>query len=241
MYVMNLNTNTFQNAIKNKGVNTVIIPIGVLEAHGEHLALGTDTIIPREFVRRIEAIIGDKVMIAPEVAYGHSWATAGYPGTIDLPNDVFEKYITAIGEQFIKQGLNHIVLFNGHNGNIPALSIVSEKLADCGACVLTINWWLDYQNLIVKYAPGVGHAGEDETSCMLTIDPTLVQLDLAKDANPSLSRRLKFPNIGLRLYPHANNGNPSQGTVEKGNRIFYDLVPEIVKDIEQMWKIDYTV
>jgi creatinine amidohydrolase len=234
MYLMNMNSVAFKNAV-NSGVRTVLIPVGVLEAHGEHLPLGTDTLIPREFARRLEEEVGDKIMIAPDIPYGHSWATAMYPGTLDLPNHIFEDYVTAVGEQFIKQGLPYIILFNGHNGNIPALSVASEKLVELGAVVFTINWWLDYQKLIVKYAPGVGHAGEDETSCMLAMDPSLVDMSLAHDSKPALSRSIKFKDMGLELYPYGNNGDATKGTAEKGEHIFNELIPAMLKDIETMW------
>lgn len=235
MYMMNLTMHEFIRQMEEKRVNTVLIPIGMLEAHGEHCALGTDMLIPREFVRRLESRVGDKVMVAPEIPYGHSFALAPFRGTIDVPARVFEDYVAAIGGEFIKQGFRHIVLFNGHGGNMPSLSNVSERLADLGAYMLTINWWLDYRDHIVPIAPAVGHAGEDETSCVLAIDPSLVEMEYAHDHEDTVSRKIKAKDLGRRIYPHANSGNATQATAEKGESIYNALVEDILADLASFW------
>jgi creatinine amidohydrolase len=238
MYMMNIHMNQFQKLTKEDGVNTVLIPIGMLEAHGEHCALGTDTLIPREFVRRLDVQLGERVMMAPEIPYGHSWALAPHPGTIDVPAQAFANYVTAIGEQFVQQGFKYVILFNGHGGNVASLSLVAEHLADLGAVVLSINWWIDYRETILQFAPVTGHAGEDETSCVLAIDERLVDMSLSHDYTGTLSRKVKYKDMGRDLYPHANNGNATQATAEKGNLIYEALIPAILADIEEMWALD---
>ncbi|MCY0894777.1 MAG: creatininase family protein [Alicyclobacillaceae bacterium] len=234
MYMMKLTQHEFVRQM-NRGCDTVLIPIGMLEAHGEHCALGTDMLIPREFVRRLDGELGEKIMMAPEIAYGHSFALAPFRGTIDLSQHVFTEYVVNVGEQFIHQGFRHIILFNGHGGNMPALTEVADRLADMGAYVLTLNWWLDYRLTIIQYAPGTGHAGEDETSCVLAIDESLVEMEYAHNHEDTLSRKIKSKDIGLKIFPHANSGDALQATAEKGEQIFAALLPEIRKDIEELW------
>ena len=237
MYMMNIHMREFQRQTRDKGVNTVLIPIGMLETHGEHCALGTDTLIPREFVKRLDAHIGEWVLVAPEIPYGHSWALAPLDGTIDIPGTVFADYVYAVGEQFVRQGFRYIILFNGHGGNIPALTLVSERMADLGAVVLTINWWLDYKDLIVPIASFTGHAGEDETSCAMAIDESLVDLTLAHRDIDTMSRKIKYRGMGRDIYPHGNSGDATRATRDKGERIFEALVPAILEDIEAMWQV----
>lgn len=235
MYLTDLSLHRFVEVTEEQGVDTVLIPIGMLEAHGEHCALGTDTLIPREFVRRLEALVGDKVVMAPEIPYGHSWGLAPFPGTLDVPGRVFADYVTAVGEQLFEQGFRNIVLFNGHGGNTSALSFVSERLADIGAIVLTINWWVDYRDLIVQHAPAFGHAGEDETSCVLAIRESLVEMEHAHRHIESISRKLKFTGMQKWSYPNANNGDATVATAAKGEAIYEALIPAILRDMEEMW------
>jgi creatinine amidohydrolase len=233
MYMMDLNMTTFQE-LQNK-VNTVLLPIGMIEAHGPHCSLGTDILIPREFVKRLDPMIGEKVLMAPEIPYGHSFGLAPFPGTIDVSGDAFAQYVLEIGKGFLHNGFQNIILFNGHGGNAASLSLVSEKLADAGATVLTINWWLDYRDTIVTIAPDTGHAGEDETSTMMAIDEAYVDMKYVGQHTIPVPRNLKFPNLGKTAYPEAYSGDAASATVEKGERIYEALLPLIVRDIETMW------
>lgn len=78
----NLTMSSFQEI--SKEIDTVLIPIGMIEAHGPHCSLATDILIPREFCRRLDKVIGDSILIAPEIPYGHSWGLALFPSTIDV-------------------------------------------------------------------------------------------------------------------------------------------------------------
>lgn len=235
MYLERLNMHQFVELMKDARVTTALIPIGMTEAHGEHCALGTDFLIPREFVRRLDQVVGDKVVMAPEIPYGHSWSLAPFSGTLDIPGRVFADYVSAVGEQLVRQGFQYIVLFNGHGGNMPALSFVSEHLADLGATVLSINWWIDYRDLIVPIAPDFGHAGEDETSCVLAIDESLADMQYAHKHLDSVSRKLRFSGMETYNYPNANNGDATKATAEKGLAIYDALIPAIIDDLEDMW------
>lgn len=235
MDMMKLNMTSFKEALNQ--LNTVLIPIGMIEAHGPHCSLGTDILIPREFVKRLEPLIGDKVLMAPEIPYGHSWGLAPFAGTIDVSSDAFSQYVFEIGKEFIRNGFQNIVLFNGHGGNIASLNLISEKLADLGATVLSIHWWMDYRETIIQYAEDTGHAGEDETSVVLAIDSTLVEMGNVGQHTIPVPRNIKFKEMGRVSYPEAYSGNAGAAAIEKGEQILQALMPLIVNDIEAMWKL----
>lgn len=233
MDMMKLNMTSFKEI--QTQMHTVLIPIGMIEAHGPHSSLGTDILIPREFVKRLEPLIGVNVLMAPEVPYGHSWSLAPFAGTIDVSAEAFSQYVFEIGKEFYRNGMTNIILFNGHGGNMSSLNLVAEKLADLGAMVLTINWWLDYRDTIIKFAPDTGHAGEDETSTVLAIDESLVEMGHVGQHTIPVPRNLKFKGLGNAAYPDAYSGNAGAATKQKGEQIYQALLPLIVKDIETMW------
>ncbi|MGZ4107662.1 MAG: creatininase family protein, partial [Tumebacillaceae bacterium] len=160
-------------------IDTLILPIGTIEAHGPHAPLGTDMLIPRRIADYIERQLSGRVWTAPEIAYGHCANLRDFPGTIDVPNRIFADYVYAVVSSFARWGLKNVVLLNGHGGNINALNEVANRLADEGLHVLVSNYWLDYQDAIREITPGTGHAGEDETSLVMAIDPKTVDLSLA--------------------------------------------------------------
>jgi creatinine amidohydrolase len=235
MYMMDLNMRKFQE--RKKQINTVLLPIGMVEAHGPHCSLGTDILIPREFVKRLNTHLDEKLLIAAEIPYGHSFGLLPFDGTIDISSETFSNYVFEVGKEFYRNGFTNLILFNGHGGNIPSLQIVSEKLAELGLVVLTINWWVDYRDSIVKITPGFGHAGEDETSLVLAIDESLAETEGLVQQELGASPNLKYKNWGKDMFTNAYSGNPGVATAAKGEQLFETIVPLMMKDIENMWRI----
>ncbi|ANU26208.1 creatininase family protein [Planococcus versutus] len=236
MDMMTINLKEFKEM--QKTVNTVLLPIGMIEAHGPHCALGTDVLIPREFVRRLEKERGNQILMAPEVTYGHSWGLASFPGTIDISAKAFSNYVFEICKGFYENGFNNIILFNGHGGNISSLDIVTEKLADIGVRTLTINWYVDYREDIKKIAANPGHAGEDETSLVLAINEKYAFTEGVGSHEIPLAKRFRFKDGGATLYPEAFSGDAENATAEKGEKLYRMMMNLILKDIDTLWKIE---
>lgn len=220
-------------------VDTVVLPIGTTEAHGPHLPLGTDFMIPDHFCNYIERELGDKLLIAPTVNYGCSWSLSAFPGTLSVSGEVLAEYIAEICRSFVKWGLINIVFLNGHGGNIPALNLAAQKAADAGAKVLLINWWSDYMPQILEICDSRGHAGEDETSAVMAVAPELVAL-------PEMELNLKKPigrifssDIGTIAFTHALDGDPSGASREKGEKVFDIISKEIIALIQAFMQGKY--
>ena len=117
-----------------------------------------------------------------------------------------------------------------------SLNLVSEKTADLGALVLSLNWWLDYRDTIRQFAPETGHAGEDETSVLLAIDASLVESGIAGAHKVAVPPNLRLPAGGKAMYPQAFSGNAGAATITKGQEIIEALIPLMLKDIRTMWQ-----
>jgi len=71
----------------NMGYSTVILPVGTTEAHGAHLPLSTDTLVPLEIARRLSQLpmnkfMGLRVGFEARFAYGLSRNLIGTPGAV---------------------------------------------------------------------------------------------------------------------------------------------------------------
>ncbi|WP_035289079.1 creatininase family protein [Clostridium sp. KNHs214] len=232
MYIVDYTSDDF-NDISNR-VDTVIIPIGSVEAHGHHLPLGTDIFSPRLFCENINKKIGDRIWIAPEIPYGQSYDLAIYPGTVTVPSEVMAEYLFHVCKSFYNNGLKNIVFFNGHGGNITSLSLAAEKLVDLGAVVMTINWWMDFSKDVLTITEGQGHGGEDETSAILYYDESLVQMDKAtKNPNKQLYP-VRFKDRGKTIFQDAITGDATLASKDKGEKIFSLLVDKIINRINLM-------
>ena len=138
MYIATLTKETFLEA--RQKIDTVIIPIGSLEAHGSHCPLGTDIIVPEKILSMVEERYGKRIFIAPTVNYGYTPSLVHFPGTIHISGETLFRYVSEIGEGWAKWGIKNIVLFNGHGGNIPSLTLAGNRIAVNGVKVMLINW-----------------------------------------------------------------------------------------------------
>lgn len=232
MYIIEYTSDDFEKNMEK--IDTIIIPIGSVEAHGHHLPLGTDIFSPRLFCNKVNEKIGDRIWIAPEIPYGQSYDLSIYPGTVTMPSEVMAEYVYYVAKSFYENGLKNIIFLNGHGGNITALSLAAEKLVPLGAAVMTINWWLDFSEDILTITEGQGHGGEDETSAILYYNEELVQMDKAmKNPNKQVIP-VRFKDRGKTIFQHALTGDATLATVEKGEKIFELLEVKIIDRIKAM-------
>ena len=230
MYMANYTSDDFKaNAGKS---DLVILPIGSLEAHGHHLPLGTDIFSPRLFCEKLEAKIGGEIWIAPEIPYGQSYDLSIYPGTINVPSQIFAEYVYWVGKGMYENGMKKLIFLNGHGGNTTALNLAGEMLEKIGMDVLLINWWQDYSEEIKAITGAQGHAGEDETSAILYYDASLVRMDKAtKNFNKPLLR-VKYQGSAKYCYRDALSGDATKATYEQGEKIFASVVESMIRDIK---------
>lgn len=226
MYIVNYTSDDFKNNLLKSDI--VVIPVGSVEAHGHHLPLGTDIFSPSLICNKLQEKIGDEIWIAPEIPYGQSYDLTVYPGTINVPSQIFAEYLYWIGKGFYENGMKKIIFMNGHGGNINALNLASEKLVKLGIDVMVINWWLDFSRDILTVTEGQGHAGEDETSAILYYDETLVHMDKALKNNKKPLIRIKYKDSAKLIYENALSGDATLATKEKGERIFEILTKKII-------------
>lgn len=93
----------------------VVLPLGVLEYHGEHLAVGMDTLAVTRILDRLER--ETDIVILPPFYYGTaSYAVAGPAGngTIDVPADRLLPFAQSLFASLLKVGFRNIHGFIHH-------------------------------------------------------------------------------------------------------------------------------
>ena len=158
---------------------TVIVPFGVLEAHGTHMPLATDTIQAYDGAIRTAEMV--PVFVAAPVHYGICRSASGHPGTIGITGDTFRSLVYDIVCSLHRSGMKNIILYSGHASGkqLAAMAEAGEKAID-EIPHLNVAVVSDYD--ILKNAecietPGDIHAGELETSRMMHVQPQLVRTD----------------------------------------------------------------
>jgi creatinine amidohydrolase len=105
----------------------VIFPVAALEQHGWHMPVFTDSMLTNELVRRSEAVLGERVLIAPLTWLGNSHHHMDFAGTLSAEPRLYLDLLNGLMDNFIAHGFKRLVFLNGHGGNdIPGKQAVFE-------------------------------------------------------------------------------------------------------------------
>ncbi|MFT3812196.1 MAG: creatininase family protein [Acidovorax sp.] len=182
------------------GKTTLIIPIGGTEQSGPYVALGKHNARVKVLAQRIAEGLGNAI-VAPVIAYvpegGYAPATSHmrFPGTITVPDDVFEKTLASAANSFKVHGFTHIVFLGDHGGYQNDVRRVAAQLnkawSGSGARALVPPAYYGtssdgYAQILRQHGvpdAEIGtHAGLADTSLQLAVAPGMVRLDQLKNA-----------------------------------------------------------
>lgn len=170
-----MNYREFQEAIEDTEV--AILPLGVCEAHGPHLPLGTDFLISEWLSLKVAERVN--ALVAPPLYYGVSVGLSGYLGTITISESTLESLVYEILSELASNGFEKVILMNGHGGSGQMGSVsraMRRAWLDLKLKVAMVTWWDVARELTVEAFGGSGgHAGVDEAAMMLAINRFLVK------------------------------------------------------------------
>ncbi|MDI6707789.1 MAG: creatininase family protein [Candidatus Thermoplasmatota archaeon] len=215
----------------------VILPIGVIEEHGEHLPLATDSLQVEYIAERVAKKLGKNVFIVPSIRYGVCVSTDKFPGSISLTFDTMRALSYDILAGFIKNGFKKIILLSGHGGraHLQALRLAAEKIAeekDVKVLVLS-DYELLYEDKGRKFLKTLeipewdAHGGAIETSRILALRKDLVKGKGMK-SKPNLPKYLIMKGIEKK-FRTGIIGDPTVASEDKGRKINDWVINEIVK------------
>ena len=195
----------------------VIIPIGLVEAHGPHLALSVDCDTADTFARRIAEESG--AILAPLLPYGYADEMAEYPGTIGVTADTLACIYTDLACHFCRHGFTRQIWLSGHGANrIPfdvALPRIWQRHPD--ARLAYWNYWTE------AGFTKISHADKGETEIALAVG-TRAHMDRVRDFKVNKPwHRLRSRHA---LYPDSGgiNGQPSQADPAEGVRVRDEII-----------------
>jgi creatinine amidohydrolase len=181
-----------------------VLPLGATEQHGPHLPLSVDANLAHSMVEAsVRALPADlPVLFLPVQRIGYSPEHSAFAGTLSLSADTVIRLWTDIATSVQASGVNKLVLFNTHGGNVGLMDVVARDLRRrLGMLVYSVNWY----DLPLKSASGESvmdrfsdderrfgvHGGQIETAIMLALKPRLVRMSKARTFTSSSEARAR--------------------------------------------------
>ncbi len=215
----------------------VVIPLGAAaKEHGPHLLLKNDFLIAEYLKERISKT--EKVIIYPTINYHYYPAFLEYPGSTSLRLQTASDLLIDVCRIISSHGPKKFYILNTGVSTLVPLRIASEKLAKQGISMTftdILNVAKDAESKVKQQKAGT-HADEIETSMMLYMAPSTVDMNLAAKDIP-----VKDGPGPLTLNPNGNNysptgiyGDATLATREKGQIVVEAMVSGIRKEIQQL-------
>ena len=215
-----------------------IIPVGSLEQHGPHLPVMTDWAIATELGRRVAERMN--AFLVPAMPVSTCRENMGKKGTVWMEPLTYYQMMTDIIMSLKLQGFKKVAILQMHGGvfiNTPLVRDLNARnnpdlmvaLVDGCSFFETL-----YRDGIVETNTEL-HAGEMETSMMLSIAPDTVHMDRAIDFVPDVPRNYLNYGSMFRATPSGVWGEASYASSEKGEVIFDHCTQQAVQQIEKIF------
>jgi creatinine amidohydrolase len=214
-----------------------IIPIGIIEKHGPHLPLGTDLYEAREIA--FVAAGKEYAVVFPPYFTGQIFEARHQPGAIAYSNELMWKMLEETCKELSRNGLKKIILLNGHGGNTNFLQYFCQsQLANKNDFIVVLfqpgNDPVNAKEIkSLKKATLDGHAGEEETSMMYFINPSLVDQEALKNESGLDQNRLsKMPFAYTGIWWYAKFPNHFASDNNQPNKRLGELL--VTSDANQL-------
>lgn len=237
----------------NKENVVIIQPVGAIEQHGLHLPVAVDSAISLGVIGQALEQLNKAIpaYALPCIYYGKSNEHCGFPGTITLSANTLLSVIKEMAVSIYRSGFRKLVLMNSHGGQPQIMEIAARDLHQehPDFAVFPLFTWRvphNVSDLITSQEQEYGiHAGDAETSIMLSLLPEQVQMEqavkeypqgLPEDSLLDMEGKLPFAWLTKELSHSGVMGDATVATKEKGDRILQSVAAGWVQVIQDVYK-----
>lgn len=215
---------------------TCLLPFGILEKHGAHLALGTDLLNVRYV--SLTAAQQEYAVVFPEYYFGQIFEAKQQPGTIAYSLPLQLQLLQETTDEMARNGCKKVLIVNGHGGNEHLLPLFAQAQMDKPHDYVVYVLWPMPKEAAGRPAQKDKvdmHGGESETSRTLISRPDLVHMDRVQEESGKDLARQKLPEdvyTGIWWYarfPNHYSGDASTANKELGEFDVKTIVGEIVE------------
>jgi creatinine amidohydrolase len=246
-----LTAHDFPRAVQT-AAGVCVMPIAVLEKHGDHLPLGTDGLVAQALAER--AVEHEPAILFPTFYYGQIHEAKQFPGTMAIRGQLIFELLDNLCEEISRNGLKKIVLLNGHGGNNNLLNFFAgsqlERQRDYTVYVIRLE---DYMRPVLETPEWKAlmqsafdfHGGEGETSAVMATYPELVKMqDLTAPGVPQ-QHLAHLPSVLTATwwyadFPEHYAGDATHATAAKGEFLVEGYAQAIARILKAIKADDIT-
>ncbi|UVC17565.1 creatininase family protein [Mesorhizobium onobrychidis] len=234
----------------------VMLPLGSVEQHGNHMPLGTDTMLAHAVSLAAAERARDAVVL-PSPWFGFSVHHMRFPGSVTLRAETLIAVAEDVVASLVQHGFRRILIVNGHGGNAGVIDLLASTLGyrHYGAArIAALTYFHLARQAIAELRRsepgGMGHACEFETAMVQHLRPDLVRIEKADATYPDPgSAYLTTDLLGssaIRTYhdfadlsSKGTLGDPLLASPEAGSAFFEAVVGALGAFIEDFrgWRI----
>ncbi len=239
----------------------VLLPLGVIEEHGPHIACGADIYSAYLQCRLVQKELGEKNVlsaIAPPFYWGINTSTRNFPGSFNAKPETMKAILTDILTDLKRWGFSEVYYVNSHGEtghNLIILESAKEAKQQLGInahAVMSdgmrrrfrLKGIEDYI-LSVDFDPPSGgpnisvpdfHAGAEETGDMVAFFPDLVQIKLARTLHAPDVKQSDYQHWGedaRKVTPLGYGGDPSAYDVDWSRKAIFTYCQAVAKAMQE--------
>lgn len=226
----------------------ILVPVGATEQHGPHAPFCTDFLLAGEVCARVAPHID--ALVAPPIAYGLSADHHGYAGVPYISVATMTGLVHDIARSLAAGGFREIIFVNGHYTNVVALSAAISEVGHLlpeGTIAFPFNYWdalEDAQREAYLGADAGLHANIGETSAVMAIDESLVDLEQAVNEYPAFPTTPSPAMISAYFFsargtlPRASRsgtwGDPTKSSAARGREYLEQIEQACVRFIGEV-------
>ncbi len=206
----------------------VVLPLGSTEPHGPHLPMGTDTYqvtrLCRVAVERANRQ-GGRILLYPTLPITNNANVRKSPFALRISIRTLMSVIVDIVTQCKEDGIQKVVIVNGHGGNTATIDAALREIAGMDDMpFVCCTSGIAPEGFVSPIEHPSDHGGESETSRMLWIRPDLVHEDKLDDFPVARLRAKGLSHVRFvrpwHLYvPASAGGETRAASAEKGRTL----------------------
>lgn len=221
----------------------LVLPMGAVESHGDHLPAGTDNMLATRMAEELARVVdgATPLLRLPVLPFGQVWSLADAPGSFGISNETVTRAIVEIAQSAKSKGLSILVIINGHLGNANAIRDAQRIMREQGVTIA--NFFYPGSGPMIEALrekpeahPAFMHADEIETSYMLHLAPDAVDMSKAIANYPDFPE--DFGVVAYRWTEFSDSpvlGDARAASAEKGGKIIDAVLANMAKQVAVLY------